>query len=429
MNRTPLHYTLTILLLCVALQSSAQVIFTETFGQTTTRQTCPYMPSGSYAWADPNGTQNQKQIENDYYAVIAPANIRDAWPIPGWWYWTGAEPIGNTWGGANNPSTPNGNADHTGDLNGAVLAVNAGTTLGGFYRRTANLIPGNTYRLSAWMYLVNPSSMISMRIIDPEDGDILGSSVSPFFSSTGSWSQVIYEFTLPSTCGSVGRNVIVHMANALSNNSGNDYYIDDIVLETISFSGTNVISCPNALLALNRIDLAATANTDEVAVSWAVDDESDVLYYEVQKSTNGTAFQTIRKEAVTALNQSRTYKHNDLLSVMDYTASRLYYRIKAVKQTGSYQVSTTVSVTVGKNNKSITIYPQPASSMGTVHIAWANSATMSIRVFDLSGRVVKVINNARGNGVSINDLKSGMYVVELTNAGNSTVISHKLRIL
>ena len=430
MTRTPSFVTLTLLLIGVAQQNTAQVIFNETFGQTTTRQTSAYMPAGSYTWADPNGTQNQKQIENNCYAVIAPANIRDAWPVPSWWFWTGPEPVGNTWGGANNPSTPNGNADHTGNANGAVLVINAGTILDGFYRRTANLAPGNTYRLSAWVYLVNPSSTISMRLIDPEDGDVLGSYTSPFLSTTGSWQQLVYEFTFPASCASMGRDVIVYMANGLSNNSGNDYYIDDIVLETIPFTGTNVIACPDALLALNRIDLTTRVNTDEVAVSWIVDDESDVQYYEIQKSINGTTFETIRKVAVTTANQSRTYKYNDLLyqSAIGYAASRLYYRIKAVRQTGSFHLSNIASVTIGKNNNGIAIYPQPAASTDIVHIAWANPAKMTIRIFDMSGRTVKVINNAGGGSVAINDLGSGMYVAELTNTSTYTVTSQKLQV-
>lgn len=430
MTRIPLFVTLTLLLICVAQQNAAQVVFNETFGQTTTRQTSAYMPSGSYTWADPNGTTNQKQIENNCYAVIAPANIRDAWPVPGWWFWTGAEPVGNTWGGANNPATPNGNTDHTGNANGAVLVVNAGTLLDGFYRRTATIVPGNAYRFSAWIYLVNPSSMVSMQVIDPEDGGVLGSYTSPFLSTTGSWQQLVYEFTFPASCASIPRDVIVYMANGLSNNSGNDYYIDDIVLETITYSGPNVIGCPDALLALNRIDLTARATADEVAVSWTVDDESDVQYYEIQKSTNGTTFETIRKVAVTTLNQSGTYKHNDLLyqSVTGNTASRLYYRIKAVKQTGSYHLSNMAAVTIGKNNNGIAIYPQPAVSTGTVHITWANQAKMTIRVFDMSGRIVKVINNAGGGRVGISDLRSGTYVVELTNNSNYTVTSQKLQV-
>lgn len=430
MIRTLSHVTFTLLLISAVLQSSAQVIFNETFGQTTTRQTSPYMPSGSYTWADPNGTQNQKQIENNCYAVIAPAHIRDAWPVPAWWFWTGPEPVGNTWGGANNPATPNGNADHTGNSNGAVLVVNAGTILDGFYRRTANLAPGNTYRLSAWVYLVNPSSMISMRLIDPEDGDVLGSYTSPFLGTAGSWQQLVYEFTFPASCASMGRDVIVHMANGLSNNSGNDYYIDDIVLERVPFTGANVIACPDVLLALSRIDLSARTNTDEVTVSWNVDDESDVLYYEVQKSSNGTTFETIHKVPVTAPNQSRAYQYNDLLlhPVISSATARVYYRIKAVKQTGSYRLSTIVPVTIGKNGDNIAIYPQPASSTGTVYIAWANPARMNIRIVDISGRIVKVINNINGSGIGINDLKRGMYVVELTNTSAYTVTSQKLQV-
>ena len=70
LNRTLL---MVVLLLAIAGKGMAQVIFTETFGQTTVRQTSPYMPPGSYAWADPNGNSDQQEIENNYYAVIAPA--------------------------------------------------------------------------------------------------------------------------------------------------------------------------------------------------------------------------------------------------------------------------------------------------------------------------------------------------------------------
>src|SRR3982750_2964113 len=76
----------------------AQVLFNETFGQSTTRLTSVYMPTGGFAWGDPGGSTNEKAIENNYYAVIAPANIKDAYPVPYYWFWTGLQPAGNTGG-------------------------------------------------------------------------------------------------------------------------------------------------------------------------------------------------------------------------------------------------------------------------------------------------------------------------------------------
>jgi len=48
---------------------------------------------------------------------------------------------------------------------------------------------------------------------------------------------------------------------------------------------------PVIILGINRIDIVHTKNK----VSWSVDDESDVLYYEVQETTDGIHFKTIKK--------------------------------------------------------------------------------------------------------------------------------------
>ena len=141
----------------------SQVVFKETFGTSVTRLTSASMPSGSYVFANPAGTYNEKLIENGHYAIIDPAHIKDDWPVPMWWWWTGPEPTGNTGGGGGNPATD----DHTeADVNGCVLVVNAGSIQHGFYQRTVAVTQGASYRFSLWLYLVNSGAAFDMQVRD-----------------------------------------------------------------------------------------------------------------------------------------------------------------------------------------------------------------------------------------------------------------------
>lgn len=428
LNRTLL---LAGLLTAFANKGMAQVIFTETFGQTTVRQTSPYMPPGSYTWADPNGNSDQQEIENNYYAVIAPANIRDAWPVPAWWFWTGAEPTGNTWGGASNPSTPNGNADHTGDANGAVLAVNAGSVLNGFYSRTVTITKGSSYRLSLWVYLVNASSMISLEVKDPSTQTVIGSQMSAFLSTAGSWQQLTYDFQFPASCTG-GNQVQVYLANGLSNNSGNDYYIDDIMLETLASPAGSAIQCPSSpvLLAANDLKLAANASGKSVELSWTVGNVQGFRTYELERSYDGMGFNAIGAVPASAGGISGRFGYGDEpYNSFASAQGSIYYRIKAIKADGSFAYSEVVPVSLRDNGNNVTAWPQPAAAMSPVTIAWGNTGTANVAVFDASGGLVAKAANVKGGRYTTRGLRSGMYIITITGEQGKGIAARKIMVL
>jgi hypothetical protein len=50
-------------------------IFFDNFGEHTHRVECLYMPAGSYTFASENGDRNQREIQDNYYAVVDPRNM------------------------------------------------------------------------------------------------------------------------------------------------------------------------------------------------------------------------------------------------------------------------------------------------------------------------------------------------------------------
>ena len=256
-----------IILLFIAIgKLNAQTIFLEDFGQTITRQTSVYMPAGSFNFADPNGSSNEMQIENNHYAVIDPNHIKDAYPSNGYWFWSGNIPPGVS-SGLNSPDTD----DHTtGDTNGAVMAINAGSTLNYFYVRSVNLTAGDCYRISYWVYLVNKDAQIEIDLRDVSDQSVLNNDndyQTNRITSIDNWIQYSVDFKVPSGCSSTDFELTLR--NDFSQNSGNDYYVDDIKLEKLSTcTASEIANCPTGVAILDT-------DGDTIADDNDLDDDND----------------------------------------------------------------------------------------------------------------------------------------------------------
>ena len=219
----------TALLVLLAWGASAQAqAFTETFGNTAGRVSSPYVPSGfSYSGSG--------DVDDGFYTVTAPASLG------------GTSTPGQTWW-----DTTTG--DHTGDAGGAVLVVNAGNELTDMYQRDFTVLPGHSYRVSAWRWVVNgvggaggtgPLSW-ALQLRDPsnnvtkvQSGDIASTGIKQWLEST-------YEFTVPVDCKTVGQGVPARLAlvNRTAETNGNDFYVDDISVNDITPNDALDKFCP-----------------------------------------------------------------------------------------------------------------------------------------------------------------------------------------
>ncbi|ADQ80491.1 PKD domain containing protein [Paludibacter propionicigenes WB4] len=243
MSGNVLKSVFTVLLLSLVCTIHAQTtygdtIFYDSFGQHITRVTTPYMPGGSYVFADPNGTSAAKEIQDNYYAVIDPRHIVDAGQSS--YYWTSTSPTSFIPTGAR----PYYTTDHTGDTNGAVMVVNAGTTINYLYKRDLALKTGFRYRFSFWIYVVARSSQFSMEVVNSTN-NTNKTFTGPVLNTEGVWTQYTLDFPVPLSSTNVTNNVSTGLQNKYSLVMGNDYYIDDILLSTLHTDPVTVSASSN----------------------------------------------------------------------------------------------------------------------------------------------------------------------------------------
>lgn len=201
-------------------------IFFDDFGRHITRVTTPYMPGGSYSFASASGTSSEKEIQDNYYAIVDPRHIADAGPAS--YFWTSTSPTATLPGGAR----PYYTADHTGNADGAVMVVNAGTTVNYIYKRPVVLKTGFRYQFSFWIYVVARSSQFSMEVVN-QNNNTTSTFAGPVLDAEGVWSKYTLVFPVPLSAAATVNNVTAGLQNKFSLVNGNDYYIDDILLSTL----------------------------------------------------------------------------------------------------------------------------------------------------------------------------------------------------
>ncbi len=109
-------------------------------------------------------------------------------------------------------------------------------------------------------------------------------------------------------------------------------------------------------LPVKFVSLSAKKYSDHTTLFWENEDDAEMNYYEIEKSTTGNSFNSAGK---IISNQSKKYKWTDA----EYTVNTASYRIKAVMNDGSFEYSNIIAV---KNSvpgiTSMSVTPNPVTN-------------------------------------------------------------------
>jgi hypothetical protein len=193
----------------------------------------------------------------------------------------------------------------------------------------------------------------------------------------------------PSTV--VVRNLPIGISNLkirISLSSGEDerWVIDDVLLSRTT----------NGPLPVNFANVNAKQTGSNVAVSWSNLTESDINYYIVERSTDGSNFAAIGKVQP----KGNDYRNQDY-SFTDATPNQTnYYRIKAVEFNSNVKSSVVLKINNGKSNKEISVYPNPVQNkVVTLHSNNISAGSYSVQLLDANGQQVflKTMNLQAGS--------------------------------
>ena len=187
-------------------------------------------------------------------------------------------------------------------------------------------------------------------------------------------------------------------------------------LFTASFTGFSkfFLVDPNVVLPVTLVTFNGTLNSNDILLSWKTSSEQDSKYFGVEKSPDGTNFQTLGH--VTAAGNSSSVRN------YSYTDNQLnefnYYRLKMVDIDGKFTYSSTILVKDVNVSQRVWVGNNPFHDI--INIRFARSPRQNVRVELLSENGARVYFKEFGSSNVINpnvssvNLAAGVYLLRTT---------------
>jgi hypothetical protein len=177
-----------------------------------------------------------------------------------------------------------------------------------------------------------------------------------------------------------------------------------------------------ALLPVDFKSFIATRNHANVLLKWETATEIKNSGFAVERNVKGNWEQIAFVPTQAAGGNSYdalTYTFNDLNATKGITQ----YRLRQVGMDAKSKYSEIRSVRGDGQPGKVTVYPNPTSD-GRVNIVFEESnIARDIMVIDMSGRTVKQLKGTNSNNVTIDNLTSGMYSLQIVvpSTGEQTI--------
>ncbi|MEP7142744.1 MAG: T9SS type A sorting domain-containing protein [Ferruginibacter sp.] len=185
-----------------------------------------------------------------------------------------------------------------------------------------------------------------------------------------------------------------------------------------------VFKTASVVLPVTISSVKAFQKNSNITVEWKVENELNMVKYDVEKSTDGSVFTYVNTTNVSGTNNSyNTYSWIDVKAVQGNN----FYRIKSYDRSGEIKYSSIVKVTIGKitGTSSFSVYSNPVTG-NVINLAVNNqpAGKYQVRLTNISGQsiFVKTIQINGGNSTqSLNagsKLPAGIYQLEIIGQDN-----------
>ncbi len=196
----------------------------------------------------------------------------------------------------------------------------------------------------------------------------------------------------------------------------------------IYFKGFNY-----STLAVKYANFSASIYNNGVQLNWVTEYESQNDYFEVQRSFDGTNFNTIGLvlDAESTVNNYTNYRFKDNASILAQK-DVIYYRLKQIDKNGSFTYSTTIAVRLkAKEGVKIQTWPNPFTQKIVIGFTATNAVQAVVKLINANGQVVLTQQSQANKGynnlviTNVSQLTAGTYIAQII-VNNEVIGSQKI---
>jgi len=188
---------------------------------------------------------------------------------------------------------------------------------------------------------------------------------------------------------------------------------------TPNFSIADLASCnfPNRILSVSQVRLSGTAANGRADLKWDLNNNEDVDYFELEKSSDANDFKTIA--TINSVYSGQSFAKYSYTDNQASGSGHAYYRVRAVMKSGIRNYSNIMNILIA-DQMFLVSAPNPNPFVDRVDciLSMKNKTSVTMRILDQRGSTVKQMDvdcNAGENKLNISglgNLKPGMYIAE-----------------
>jgi hypothetical protein len=161
-------------------------------------------------------------------------------------------------------------------------------------------------------------------------------------------------------------------------------------------------------------------------LNWETALEENIKEFIIERSSDAVNFTEIGRAL--PYNQPAKYDFSDVTFKSNIIN---YYKITAIESSGSRKSTFTLPIGSNYDNVNVSeIYPNPIKDNFTLAFTAKINSEMDIKISDMFGRTIKTSHQSLTTGdtqilINCPELRSGVYIVEVSDSKNSKVISQQ----
>lgn len=236
--------------------------------------------------------------------------------------------------------------------------------------------------------------------------------------------NIAYSFSVPRTKAlQPGDTVQVHfLANLTALEQGTyNFYIeinpDNDQAEQYHFNNflyKYIYIKRETVLPVHLLDFTATKQKSSVLLKWSVENEMNLSYYQVERSTDGNSFKLLGK--IPAFTGNETMKHYNFTD-MQPAIGKNFYRLKMVDANGAFSYSPIREIDF-ESSSIILLYPNPVQTELKVLVFKNNSLTNVLTLYSMNGQKILSKEFSGSMVIPFNTLPSATYIIMINDGIN-----------
>jgi hypothetical protein len=229
-----------------------------------------------------------------------------------------------------------------------------------------------------------------------------------------------YQWLLQNGVQQSGTNS--YSITVLWNNNPGTGTVRVVETNTAGCRGDTISNTINIVLPVSWLLFDAMLQKGDVSLTWSTASELNNKGFYVERSSGESWEQIGFVKGGGTVNRISQYQYTDRKPV--FATHQLYYRLRQVDFDGIEKFSPIVNVTQRVVADNLKIYPNPTSAEVVVELPAKVSATLSIAIYDMAGRII--MERSTQNWIEVVDLSScdaGVYQVRVIVPESGEVVA------